>query len=112
MDIDSAHLEKLRLELRRGAVPLAVLASLRKEQHGYSLRKQLAQQGLDVAEGTLYPLIRRLESQGLLISEWRQEDARKKRFYQLSNIGEQVLTLLIEEWQQLNGAIEHIVEGH
>lgn len=111
MDLSSPQIEKLRLELRRGAVPLAVLASLREEQHGYSLRKKLAEQNLEIAEGTLYPLIRRLESQGLLTSEWRQEDARKKRFYQISTMGEQVLTLLVSEWQQLNGAIENIVEG-
>lgn len=111
-NLDSSHIEKLRLELRRGAVPLAVLASLQQEQHGYSLRKNLAEQGLEVAEGTLYPLVRRLESQGLLTSEWRQEDNRKKRFYQLSQTGEQILQLLIEEWRQLNGAIDNILEGN
>ena len=65
--------ENLRLELRRGCVIVAVLAALRSEQYGYTLRKALAEQGMDIDEGTLYPLLRRLESQGLLSSEWREE---------------------------------------
>ena len=76
--------EKLRLELRRGALPLAVLAQLRQEHYGYSLRKQIGARGLEIDEGTLYPLIRRLEKQGLLESEWRHEDNRRKRFYRIS----------------------------
>jgi PadR family transcriptional regulator PadR len=102
--------EKLRLELRRGALPLAVLAQLRREHYGYSLRKELNGQGLDIDEGTLYPLVRRLEKQGLLSSEWRQDDARQKRYYRLSPLGEQVLKLLVGEWQVLNASVERIVE--
>src|SRR2546427_9601387 len=76
-------LENLRLELRRGCLILAVLAELRSERYGYTLRKALAQQGLEIDEGTLYPLLRRLESQGLLASEWRGGGERKKTFYPL-----------------------------
>jgi len=79
--------ENLRLELRRGSLILAVLAALRKEQYGYTLRKTLADQGMAIDEGTLYPLVRRLETQGLLVSEWREEDKRNKRFYRLSSEG-------------------------
>ena len=76
--------ETLRMELRRGSVILAVLAELKSEQYGYTLRKSLAGHGMAIDEGTLYPLLRRLESQGLLASEWREEDRRTKRFYRLS----------------------------
>ena len=76
--------ETLRLELRRGSLVMAVLARLRTEQYGYSLRVALGQDGLEMEESTLYPLLRRLESQGLLDSEWREEERRKKRFYRLS----------------------------
>ena len=79
--------ETLRMELRRGSVILAVLAALRAEQYGYTLRKALAEHGMAIDEGTLYPLLRRLESQGLLASEWRETDKRNKRFYRLSAAG-------------------------
>jgi PadR family transcriptional regulator PadR len=106
----SAMLEKLRLELRRGALPLAVLAQLREEHYGYSLRKQIAARGLEIDEGTLYPLMRRLEKQGLLSSEWRQDDSRKKRYYRISDLGEKVLAMLIVEWRTLNGSIDRILQ--
>ncbi len=77
-------LENLRLELRRGCLIVAVLAELRQEQYGYTLRKSLAEHGIAIDEGTLYPLLRRLETQGLLASEWREQDKRNKRFYRLS----------------------------
>jgi len=102
--------EKLRLELRRGALPLAVLAQLRREHYGYSLRRELNELGLDIDEGTLYPLVRRLETQGLLLSEWRQDEARQKRFYRITPLGRQVLALLVGEWQSLNTSVERIIE--
>ena len=89
--------ENLRLELRRGCLAVAVLAQLRTELYGYALRKSLADQGLAIEENTLYPLLRRLESQGLLASQWREEEKRNKRFYRLSPAGEEVLALLLTE---------------
>src|SRR5215467_6926966 len=83
--------ENLRLELRRGSLVLAVLAELRTEQYGYTLRKALAEHGMEIDEGTLYPLLRRLETQGLLVSQWREEEKRNKRFYSLSEPGKQIL---------------------
>ena len=84
---NDALVENLRLELRRGSLVLAVLVQLRTEHYGYTLRKALAQYGMDIDEGTLYPLLRRLEGQGLLVSEWREEDKRNKRFYKISRDG-------------------------
>ena len=100
--------EKLNSEFRRGALVLAVLGQLRTEHYGYSLRKSLADQGLDVEEGTLYPLIRRLEKQALLESEWREDAKRRKRFYRLSAVGRVVLERLLSDWQALNDSIEEI----
>src|SRR6476659_3167 len=91
---NSEVLENLRLELRRGCLILAVLAELREERYGYTLRKALATQGMEIDEGTLYPLLRRLENQGLLVSEWREEEKRKKRFYSLSADGKLILEQL------------------
>ena len=101
--------ENLRLELRRGCLTLAVLAQLRVEHYGYTLRKALAERGLAIDESTLYPLLRRLESQGLLTSEWREEEKRNKRFYRLSSDGEQMLGQLLEEWRGINASIDNIL---
>jgi len=103
--------ENLRLELRRGCLVLAVLAALRREQYGYTLRKILSERGLEIDEGTLYPLLRRLESQGLLASEWREEEKRKKRFYLLSVSGALVLEQLLDEWSSLDSSIREILKG-
>ena len=101
--------DKLRLELRRGALPLAVLAELREEHYGCSLRKRLNNKGLDIDEGTLYPLIRRLEKQGLLNSEWRKDQKRRKRYYKISDLGLAVFSLLVVEWTTLNASIHEII---
>ena len=102
--------ENLRLELRRGCLTLAVLTQLRTEHYGYTLRKALDDLGLDIDEGTLYPLLRRLESQGLLVSEWREENKRKKRFYRLAPAGIQILDQLHAEFARLNAALERITQ--
>jgi PadR family transcriptional regulator PadR len=105
----SELIEKLCLELRRGSLTIAVLAQLRDEHYGYTLRKALKERGLEIDEGTLYPLLRRLETQGLLKSEWRAEDNREKRFYRLSTQGRKILDQLLEEWRALNSALDRIV---
>ena len=107
---ENALFENLRLELRRGGLVLAVLGQLRSEHYGYTLRKALAERGLPVDEGTLYPLLRRLETQGLLTSEWREEDKREKRFYRLSLAGQRVVRQLDAEWRGLNASIARILE--
>ena len=102
-------IDTLRLELRRGTLILAVLAELKTERYGYTLRKALAELGLEIDEGTLYPLLRRLESQGLLRSTWREENKRQKRFYRLSAEGQKILEQLLAEWRALSAALDNIV---
>ena len=106
---DSDLFENLRMELRRGSLIIAVLAQLREEHYGYALRKALADQGMEIEESTLYPLLRRLETQGLLESEWREEDKRNKRFYRLSKDGARILRQLLAEWNGLNSSLKRIV---
>jgi len=103
--------ENLRLELRRGCLVLAVLAKLRDEHYGYTLRKELVDCGMEMDENTLYPLLRRLESQGLLRSQWREEDKRNKRFYRLSPEGERIFQQLLGEWQNINASLGRIIEA-
>ncbi len=106
----SETFDALKLELRRGCLIVAVLAQLREEHYGYTLRKALAEQGLAIEESTLYPLLRRLETQGLLTSEWREEEKRNKRFYRLSADGETILRDLLAEWNGINDAVGRIVK--
>ena len=108
-DLNIDLFNNLRLELRRGLLIVAVLAQLRKEHYGYSLRTDLAALGMEMDEGTLYPLLRRLENQGLLESEWREENKRQKRFYKLSRDGRQILKLLLTELEKINASLNRII---
>jgi len=101
--------ENLRMELRRGCLTLAVLAQLKQEHYGYTLRKALAGRGMEIDESTLYPLLRRLEAQGLLTSEWRDEDKRNKRFYRLSGDGQLIFARLVKEWEEINAAVTNLL---
>ncbi len=109
MTIAENQFENLRLELRRGCLTLAVLGQLKQEHYGYTLRKALAGHGLEIDESTLYPLLRRLEAQGLLTSEWREEEKRNKRFYRLSAEGAAIFARLLDEWNAINLAIGNIL---
>jgi len=111
MTNNNEHYQKLKLELRRGVLVLAVLAELREEHYGYSLRKKLLSKGLEIDESTLYPLVRRLEKQQLLTSEWREEDKRKKRFYQLSETGVLTLKQLTTDWHQVESVLDTILNS-
>jgi len=111
MPTETEIFEALRLELRRGSLILAVLGRLRREHYGYTLRKALSEVGVEIDEGALYPMLRRLETQGLLTSEWREEGKRNKRFYRLSADGERVLARLLAEWNGLTDSILRLAQG-
>lgn len=108
-DTQQTPRETLSLELRRGALVLAVLLELRNEEYGYSLKKLLSERGLEIDEGTLYPLLRRLESQSLLKSSWRVEDGRPRRYYQASAQGEKLAKELTAEWRKLAGVLGKLI---
>ncbi len=103
--------EKLELELRRGVVVLAVLSQLRSYRYGYELRQSLSSKGLPIEEGTLYPLLRRLESQGVLTSEWRANEGSPRRYYQLSDTGVKLCEQLTASWRGLNEVMDRLLEG-
>jgi len=96
-------------ELRRGVIVLAVLSQLNEEQYGYSLLKLLSEQGLELDQGTLYPLLRRLESQGLLSSDWNTEGSRPRRYYVISPEGQAMLPRLKEEWNKIVSMLERML---
>ncbi len=101
---------KLELELRRGVVVLATLSQLRKPRYGYELRQALSEQGMAIEEGTLYPLLRRLETQGLLQSEWKIEDGPPRRYYSLNADGKKLLKQLTESWQSMNEVMGRLLQ--
>jgi PadR family transcriptional regulator, regulatory protein PadR len=105
------QINQLRLELRRGIVVLAVLSQMEAARYGYSLIQQLAEQGLDIEEGTLYPLLRRLEKQGLLESEWEVGESRPRKYYRISPLGREVLTTLSAEWFETVAMMRRILGG-
>lgn len=101
--------DNLILEMRRGAIVLATLSQLRQEQYGYSLMKHLSDQGFEIEQGTLYPLLRRLEDQGLLVSDWRLEGTRPRRYYTISQEGSKVLERLTNEWTHMVQTMEQLI---
>lgn len=106
--VDAAKHEQ---DLRKGVLVLAVLSQLREEQYGYSLRQALAERGMPIEEGTLYPLLRRLESQGLLDSRWQAESGPPRRYYSLSGAGAELYRQLSESWGSLTTVMNRLLEG-
>lgn len=106
----AALYDNFALELRRGALVLAVLSQLGTAQYGYSLKQALAERGLDINEGTLYPLLRRLEEQGLLASDWVVVDGKRpRRYYRLNQTGTTFLSNLTQEWQDLVSTVNGLL---
>jgi PadR family transcriptional regulator, regulatory protein PadR len=99
----------LALELRRGVIVLATLSQLRSPRYGYELRQALAECGMAIEEGTLYPLLRRLETQGFLSSEWRTNQGAPRRYYVLSAQGRRLFKRLTETWSELNHAMDRLL---
>lgn len=109
--MDGEVFEKLAGEMRRGTVILAALSQLSEEQYGYSLISSLEEQGFVIGQDTLYPLLRRLEEQGVLESEWRVADeARPRRYYILSDEGKKLYSLLKKEWEELDSILRRLME--
>ena len=98
-------------ELRRGSLILIVLGALRKPYYGYSLLQTLQEQGIDIEANTLYPLLRRLESQTLLVSEWDTAESRPRKYYSISERGKSVYEELIREWKKMQTGLETIIGG-
>jgi PadR family transcriptional regulator PadR len=102
--------QNMILELRRGLISIAVLSQLDREEYGYSLLKALSDRGLEVDQSTLYPLLRRLESQGLLQSDWRiMDESRPRRYYVISAQGRQVLAQLKKEWAAMTESMQRML---
>lgn len=104
------HVDKLLLELRRGTITLGVFSQLSKPQYGYSLVSLLNEKGIFVEPGTLYPLLRRLEKQGLLESKWDTNESRPRKYYLLSKTGTEVYNMLVTEWDSMVQSLNAVIE--
>jgi len=104
------QLNKLRLELRRGVIVLAVLSQLKTPQYGYSLVQRLSELGMDIEEGTLYPLLRRLNKQGLLESDWEVGESRPRKYYKISPMGQNILSILITDWDETVAVMANLLK--
>jgi DNA-binding PadR family transcriptional regulator len=110
MDTDDALIESQFQEIRRGSIVIAVLSLMQSPQYGYALLEQLTEAGLEVEANTLYPLLRRLEKQGLLTAKWTTDETRPRKYYQTSDAGQRALTLLTEEWRRVTDHLLALVE--
>ena len=99
------------LELRRGTVILCVLSKLKEPTYGYSLIAELSGTGFSIEANTLYPLLRRLESQGLLESSWNTEGAKPRKYYVTTDFGKEVMTELVKRWHSTTQSIDKLLEG-
>lgn len=106
---NTESLENVVLELRRGVIVLAALSQLGAPEYGYSLLKKLADLGLEVDQGTLYPLLRRLETQGLLESDWKIEESRPRRYYVISAEGKKILPKMKKEWNDIVSVMDKML---
>lgn len=111
IELNREHIsERMHKELRRGELSMLVLVALRAEHYGLSLKKKIVSMGIDIEEGTLYPLIRRLESYGLLQSEWREHGNRRRRYYKVSDDGTKTLNELLIAWRKMADSLENFME--
>ena len=102
-------IEKLTLELRRGVIVLACLSQLDEPSYGYELQQRLAARGMEIEQGTLYPLLRRLEEQGLLAEEWIVESSRPRKYYRLTDAGKRARAELRDNWNEMSAVLDALL---
>ncbi len=113
MDAQTDLMVTMETELKRGTLTLAVLSLLKTPQYGYSLLEELAHAHIEIEAGTLYPLLRRLESQGLLDSTWNTEESRPRKFYQLNKNGHAMYRHLSTKWRETSSHLATLIgESH
>lgn len=95
-------------ELRRGSLTLAVLACLKKPYYGYALLQAMQDRGISIEANTLYPLLRRLEGQGLLTSDWDTSESRPRKYYLINDKGREVFRALMAEWERMQRSMDII----
>ena len=108
--MNQEFIDNLTIEIRRGTLILAVLSQLKQTEYGYSLLKRLEKNNVEIEANTLYPLLRRLESQGILDSSWDTNEARPRKYYVLSDAGREAFNEMIVLWTNISKHISHLLE--
>lgn len=111
MNIADELFSGLVLELRRGTIILSVLSQLKEPKYGYSLVQSLEEKGIAIDAGTLYPLLRRLEKQGLLKSEWEIGESKPRKYYIMSDTGREVYSKLCDEWKEMTDTMNNLINA-
>ncbi len=101
----------LMLELRRGSLTILVLSQLKEPTYGYKLVKTLEENGISIEGNTLYPLMRRLETQGLLESKWDVGESKPRKYYIITPIGAEVLEKMKIHWESYSNSINNLLKG-
>lgn len=104
-------LDSLLSELRRGTLILCVLSQLEQSRYGYAMVQNLEEKGIPIDPNTLYPLLRRLEKQGLLCSEWDTSEAKPRKYYKRTVFGDQIYRELVGQWNILSAGIGKLTGG-
>ena len=110
MDDNKKVIENLLQELKRGTLVLSVLLNSDESFYGYSLVTRLQDSGVDIEQNTLYPLLRRLEKQGLLVSNWDTSESRPRKYYKISSYGKETLDILKKEWIKTHEVISSLMD--
>ena len=110
MDNREELLSALVLELRRGTIVLCVLSRLKEPKYGYDLIRQLEEKGINVDTSTLYPLLRRLEKQGVLISEWITDESKPRKYYKRTILGDELYKDLAIQWKEMNNSMNELIQ--
>ncbi len=108
---ESEFVQSFITELRRGSLTLAALGCLKQPHYGYALLQKMQEKRIDIEANTLYPLLRRLESQGLLVSDWDTSESRPRKYYRINEQGGMVYRELLREWKLIQGNIESVCGG-
>ena len=109
MENKDTIINNLITELRRGTLVISVLSQLNEKHYGYSLLQLLNDKGVDVEQNTLYPLLRRLEQQGLLTSDWDTESNRPRKYYILNDNGKKILSEVVNEWDLVTNNVNNLL---
>mgnify|MGYP002403640510 CR=1 FL=1 len=112
LSMGNAFQDRTQAELKRGVLQMAVLALLRDATYGYDLLRVLGDAGLATEEGTLYPVLRRLEQETLLSAEWDTSGSRPRKYYRTTDRGRAVLDALVDDWSRVNDALSAVLGGH
>ncbi len=104
-------LDGLLLELRRGTIVLSVLSQMKEPRYGYALVQGLEEKGVPIDPNTLYPLLRRLEKQGLLQSEWETSGSKPRKYYRRTELGNQIFNELRIQWEHMAAGMKQLLES-